>query len=44
MHFKKAHGGNTYYACCPICLSILQKQPKRYIAALAAGRAGKKYG
>ncbi|RJP16050.1 MAG: hypothetical protein C4520_18720 [Candidatus Abyssobacteria bacterium SURF_5] len=33
MHFKTTYEGNTYYACCSICLSILQKQSRKHIRA-----------
>lgn len=30
MYFKKTYEGNTYFACCMICLSILQKLPEQH--------------
>lgn len=33
MCFKKEYDGKTYYACCPICFSILQKNTEKHIAA-----------
>jgi len=31
MCFEKRHNGRTYYACCPICFSMLQEQPEKHI-------------
>jgi YHS domain-containing protein len=31
MCFEKEYEGKTYYACCPVCFSILQKNPEKHI-------------
>ncbi|RJP75026.1 MAG: hypothetical protein C4532_01180 [Candidatus Abyssobacteria bacterium SURF_17] len=31
MRFEKKWKGKAYFACCPICFSLLQKDPERYI-------------
>ncbi len=33
MYFEKNYKGTTYFACCPICFSILQKYPEKHIGA-----------
>lgn len=33
MYFEKEYEGATYFACCPICFSILQEHPERHIGA-----------
>jgi len=31
MCFEKQYEGNTYFACCPICFLLLQREPEKYI-------------
>ncbi|NQU07250.1 MAG: transcriptional regulator [Candidatus Abyssubacteria bacterium] len=28
--FEKEYRGNSYYACCPMCFSILQRHSEKY--------------
>jgi YHS domain-containing protein len=35
MCLKKDFRGRTYNACCPMCFSILQKDPEKYILTAA---------
>lgn len=30
MNFEKTYQGKTYYACCPICFSMLQEEPGKH--------------
>jgi len=42
MYFKKKYEGNTYYACCPLCFSILQMEPEKHIDAYVENKSSKK--
>jgi YHS domain-containing protein len=31
MCFEKQYKGKTYFACCPVCFSMLQEEPEKHI-------------
>jgi YHS domain-containing protein len=37
MCFEKTYKGRKYFACCPICFSMLQEEPENHIGTWLAG-------